>query len=55
MSILDLLSISDEYDLRDLITNVPELTIDSQDEMVSIELAGSLCLGKAESGSFLVW
>ena len=32
MSILDLLSISDEYDLRDLITNVPELTIDSQDE-----------------------
>ncbi|MCD1276297.1 cell wall metabolism sensor histidine kinase VicK [Streptococcus sinensis] len=30
--ILDLLSISDEYSLRDLITNVPELIIDSQDE-----------------------
>lgn len=32
MNILDLLSISDEYSLRDLITNVPELIIDSQDE-----------------------
>ena len=31
-SILDLLDIADEYDLRELITNVPELTIDSQDE-----------------------
>ncbi|MFS9050477.1 cell wall metabolism sensor histidine kinase VicK [Streptococcus parasanguinis] len=31
-SILDLLSIGDEYDLRSLITEVPELTIDSQDE-----------------------
>ena len=30
--ILDLLSIGDEYDLRSLITEVPELTIDSQDE-----------------------
>ena len=32
MSILKLLDIEDEYDLRDLITKVPELTIDSQDE-----------------------
>ena len=31
-SILDLLSIGDEYDLRSLITEVPELTINSQDE-----------------------
>lgn len=31
-SILDLLSIGDYYDLRSLITEVPELTIDSQDE-----------------------
>lgn len=31
-SILDLLSIGYEYDLRSLITEVPELTIDSQDE-----------------------
>lgn len=31
-SILDLLSIGDEYDLRSLITEVPELTIDFQDE-----------------------
>ncbi len=32
MNILKLLDIEDEYDLRDLITKVPELTIDSQDE-----------------------
>ena len=32
MNILKLLGIEDEYDLRDLITKVPELTIDSQDE-----------------------
>ena len=31
-SILDLLSLRDDYDLRSLITEVPELTIDSQDE-----------------------
>ena len=31
-SILELLSIGDDYDLRSLITEVPELTIDSQDE-----------------------
>lgn len=31
-SILDLLSLGDAYDLRSLITEVPELTIDSQDE-----------------------
>lgn len=30
--ILDLLSLGDDYDLRSLITEVPELTIDSQDE-----------------------
>lgn len=32
MNILKLLDIEDEYDLRDLIAKVPELTIDSQDE-----------------------
>ncbi|MFS9051528.1 cell wall metabolism sensor histidine kinase VicK [Streptococcus anginosus] len=32
MNILKLLDIEDEYDLRDLITKVPDLTIDSQDE-----------------------
>lgn len=32
MNILKLLDIEDEYDLRDLITKVPVLTIDSQDE-----------------------
>ena len=32
MNISKLLDIEDEYDLRDLITKVPELTIDSQDE-----------------------
>ena len=31
-SILDLLSLGDDYDLRSLITEVPELTIHSQDE-----------------------
>lgn len=31
-SIFDLLSLGDDYDLRSLITEVPELTIDSQDE-----------------------
>ena len=31
-SIVDLLSLGDDYDLRSLITEVPELTIDSQDE-----------------------
>ena len=31
-SILDLLSLGDDYDLRSLITEVPELTIDSPDE-----------------------
>lgn len=30
-SILELLKIEDEYELRDLITQIPELTIDSQD------------------------
>ncbi|AGU72951.1 cell wall metabolism sensor histidine kinase VicK [Streptococcus constellatus subsp. pharyngis] len=32
MNILKLLDVEDEYDLRDLITKVPVLTIDSQDE-----------------------
>ena len=31
-SILELLKIEDEYDLRDLITQIPELMIDSQDD-----------------------
>ena len=51
MSILDLLSISDEYDLRDLITNVPELTIDSQDENGEyLSLRVRFALVRRESG-----
>ena len=51
MSILDLLSISDEYDLRDLITNVPELTIDSHDENGEyLSLRVSFALVRRESG-----
>ena len=51
MSILDLLSISDEYDLRDLITNVPELTIDSQDENDEyLSLRVRFALVRRESG-----
>ena len=51
MSILDLLSISDEYDLRDLITNVPELTIDSQDENGAyLSLRVRFALVRRESG-----
>lgn len=51
MSILDLLSISDEYDLRDLITNVPELTIDSQDENSEyLSLRVRFALVRRESG-----
>ena len=51
MSILDLLSISDEYDLRDLITNGPELTIDSQDENGEyLSLRVRFALVRRESG-----
>ena len=51
MSIFDLLSISDEYDLRDLITNVPELTIDSQDENGEyLSLRVRFALVRRESG-----
>ena len=51
MSIVDLLSISDEYDLRDLITNVPELTIDSQDENGEyLSLRVRFALVRRESG-----
>ena len=51
MSILGLLSISDEYDLRDLITNVPELTIDSQDENGEyLSLRVRFALVRRESG-----
>ena len=51
MSILDLLSISDEYDLRDLITNGPELTIDFQDENGEyLSLRVRFALVRRESG-----
>ena len=51
LSCLDLLSISDEYDLRDLITNVPELTIDSQDENGEyLSLRVRFALVRRESG-----
>lgn len=44
-------SISDEYDLRDLITNVPELTIDSQDENGEyLSLRVRFALVRRESG-----
>ena len=50
-SILDLLSIGDEYDLRSLITEVPELTIDSQDENGEyISLRVRFALIRRESG-----
>ena len=50
-SILDLLGISEEYELRDLITNVPELTIDSQDENGEyISLRVRFALIRRESG-----
>jgi len=51
ISILDLLGISEEYELRDLITNVPELTIDSQDENGEyISLRVRFALIRRESG-----
>ena len=50
-SILDLLSIGDDYDLRSLITEVPELTIDSQDENGEyISLRVRFALIRRESG-----
>lgn len=50
-SILDLLSIGDDYDLRKLITEVPELTIDSQDENGEyITLRVRFALIRRESG-----
>ena len=50
-SILDLLDIADEYDLRELITNVPELTIDSQDENGEyVSLRVRFALIRRESG-----
>ena len=46
-----LLVISDEYDLRELITNVPELTIDSQDENGEyVSLRVRFALIRRESG-----
>ena len=50
-SILDLLSLRDDYDLRSLITEVPELTIDSQDENGEyISLRVRFALIRRESG-----
>ena len=50
-SILDLLDIADEYDLRELITNVPELIIDSQDENGEyVSLRVRFALIRRESG-----
>ena len=50
-SILDLLSLGDDYDLRSLITEVPELTIDSQDENGEyIRLRVRFALIRRESG-----
>lgn len=50
-SILDLLSLGDDYDLRSLITEVPELTIDSQDENGEyISLRVRFALIRRESG-----
>lgn len=50
-SILELLKIEDEYELRDLITHIPELTIDSQDangEYLSLRVRFALV--RRESG-----
>ena len=50
-SILALLDIADEYDLRELITKVPELTIDSQDENGEyVSLRVRFALIRRESG-----
>ena len=51
MNILKLLDIEDEYDLRDLITKVPELTIDLQDENGEfLSLRVQFALIRRESG-----
>ncbi len=50
-SILELLKIEDEYELRDLITQIPELMIDSQDvngEYLSLRVRFALV--RRESG-----
>lgn len=50
-SILELLKVEDEYELRDLITQIPELTIDSQDvngEYLSLRVRFALV--RRESG-----
>ena len=55
-SILELLKIEDEYELRDLITQIPELTIDSQDangEYLSLRVR--LPLSAVSQVSSLVW
>ena len=50
-SILELLKIEDEYELRDLITQVPELMIDSQDENGEyLSLRVRFALVRRESG-----
>ena len=50
-SILELLKIEDEYELRDLITQIPELTIDSQDAKWGIPKPScTFCPGSSESG-----
>lgn len=50
-SILELLKIEDEYELRDLITQVPELMIDSQDDNVEyLSLRVRFALVRRESG-----
>ena len=55
-SILELLKIEDEYELRDLITQVPELMIDSQDangEYLSLRVRFALV--RRESGFISGW
>ena len=55
-SILELLKIEDEYELRDLITQIPELMIDSQDangEYLSLRVRFALI--RRESGFIRVW
>ena len=50
-SILELLKIEDEYDLRDLITQIPELMIDSQDDNGEyLSLRVRFALVRRESG-----
>lgn len=56
-SILELLKIEDEYELRDLITQIPELTIDSQDangEYLSLRVRFALVRRESDFISGLV-